>query len=88
MALPTTARMRPPPSTRGAVRLPRLVGQGGAMEVILTGRTVPAEEAGAIGLAEKVVRSGTARAGAEELAHEIARFPQCCVWADLRSVLL
>ena len=70
----------------GTVRLPRLVGQGRAMEIILTGRTVPASEASTIGLCERLVPSGQARHAAEELAHEIARFPQACVQADLTSV--
>jgi enoyl-CoA hydratase len=70
----------------GTVRLPRLVGQGRAMEIILTGRTVPATEALSIGLAEKLVPTGGARAAAEEMAQEIARFPQDCVVADLTSV--
>ncbi|OLL71064.1 Enoyl-CoA hydratase [Pseudonocardia sp. Ae168_Ps1] len=70
----------------GTVRLPRLVGQGRAAEILLTGRTVPASEALSIGLAEKVVPTGTARAAAEALAQEIARFPQDCVRADLQSL--
>src|SRR5262249_40735466 len=60
----------------GTVRLPRIVGQGRALEIILTGRKVPAEECLAIGLCEYVTPKGGARAKAEELAHEIARFPQ------------
>jgi enoyl-CoA hydratase len=72
----------------GTVRLPRLVGQGRAMEIILTGRKVPAEECLRIGACEKVVPVGTARREAEALAHEIARFPQACVRADRRSVYL
>jgi enoyl-CoA hydratase len=70
----------------GTVRLPRLVGMGRAMEIILTGRKVPAEEALRIGVCEKVVADGTSRAHAEAMAHEIARFPQACVRADRRSV--
>jgi enoyl-CoA hydratase len=72
----------------GTVRLPRLVGQGRAMEIILTGRKVPAEECLRIGACEKVVPVGAARREAEALAHEIARFPQGCVRADRRSVYL
>lgn len=72
----------------GTVRLPRLVGQGRAMEIILTGRKVPAEECLRIGACERVVPVGTARREAEALAHEIARFPQACVRADRRSVYL
>ncbi|HYQ91052.1 MAG TPA: crotonase/enoyl-CoA hydratase family protein [Candidatus Competibacteraceae bacterium] len=70
----------------GSVRLPRLVGQGRALEIILTGRQVPAEEAWRIGLCEQVVESGQARAAAEQMAHEIGRFPQAAVRADRRSV--
>ena len=70
----------------GTVRLPRLVGQGRAMEIILTGRKVPAEEAYRIGLCEKVVRRGAAREAAETMAHEIARFPQAAVRADRANV--
>jgi len=70
----------------GTVRLPRLVGQGRAMEIILTGRKVPAEEALRIGLCEKVVPKGKAREAAEAMALEIARFPQAAVVADRRNV--
>jgi enoyl-CoA hydratase len=70
----------------GTVRLPRLVGQGRATEIILTGRTVPAAEALRIGLCEQVVPTGQARQAAEAMAREIARFPQACVRADLASV--
>ncbi|MFI4987713.1 MAG: crotonase/enoyl-CoA hydratase family protein [Alphaproteobacteria bacterium] len=69
----------------GTVRLPRLVGMGRALEIILTGRKVPAEEALRIGLCEYVVPHGETRAKAEALAHEIARFPQACVRADRAS---
>ena len=69
----------------GTVRLPRLVGMGKAMEIILTGRKVPAEEAYRIGLCEKVVAHGAAREAAEEMAQTIARFPQACVRADRLS---
>lgn len=72
----------------GTVRLPRLVGQGRAMEIILTGRKVPAEECLRIGACEKLVAVGAARRAAEALAHEIARFPKACVQADRRSVYL
>ena len=72
----------------GTVRLPRLVGQGRAMEIILTGRKVTAIESSQIGLCEYVVADGMARDKAEELAHDIARFPQSCVRADRTSVLL
>lgn len=69
----------------GTVRLPRLVGMGRALDLILTGRKVEAEEALRIGLCERVVGPGMARQAAEDLAHEIARFPQMCLRADRRS---
>ncbi len=72
----------------GTVRLPRLVGQGRAMEIILTGRKVPAEEALRIGACEQLVEDGQARAAAEAMAQQIAKFPQACVRADRRSVIL
>jgi enoyl-CoA hydratase len=71
----------------GTVRLPRLVGQGKALEITLTGRKVPAEECYRIGLCEKVVAPGTAREEAEAMAREIARFPQAAVLADRRSII-
>lgn len=70
----------------GSVRLPRLVGQGRAMEIILTGRKVPAAEALQIGMCEQVVAPGEARAAAQAMAHQIARFPQAAVRADRRTV--
>ena len=70
----------------GTVRLPRLVGVGRAMEIILTGRKVPADEALRIGCCEQVVPDGTSREAAEAMAREIARFPQECMRADRRSV--
>ncbi|MDX2015131.1 MAG: crotonase/enoyl-CoA hydratase family protein [Myxococcaceae bacterium] len=71
----------------GTVRLPRLIGQSRAMDLILTGRAVGAAEALAIGLANRVVRKGEVRAAAEALAHELAAFPQTCLRADRRSAL-
>jgi enoyl-CoA hydratase len=71
----------------GTVRLPRLVGQGRALEIAMTGRKVPAEECLAIGLCEKVVPDGEALAAALEMAHEIARFPQEAMLADRRSII-
>lgn len=69
----------------GTVRLPRIVGRGRALDLILTGRKVEAEEALRIGLAERVVPDGRSRAAAEALARDIARFPQACLRADRRS---
>ncbi len=71
----------------GTVRLPRLVGQGRALEIIMTGRKVPAEEALRIGLCEQVVPEGQAREAAERMAGQIARFPQAAVRADRRSAI-
>ena len=70
----------------GTVRLPRLVGEGRAREIILTGRRVDAEESLSIGLCEYIVDEGACRDKAEALAHEIAAHPQICVRADRRSV--
>src|SRR5437868_12463404 len=72
----------------GTVRLPRIVGRGRALDIILTGRKVPAEECHRIGLCERLVPDGTSRSAAEALAHEISRFPQQCMRADRKSVLL
>jgi len=71
----------------GTVRLPRVVGMGRAMELILTGRQVEADECLRIGLCEYVVATGEARRTAESLARAIARFPNHCMLADRRSVL-
>ena len=71
----------------GTVRLPRLVGQGRALEIILTGRKVDAEECLRIGACESVVPEGESRVAAEAMAKEIARFPQACVRADRQSAI-
>ncbi len=70
----------------GTVRLPRIVGLGRALDLILTGRAVGADEALAMGFANRVVDPGQARAAAEQLAAEIAAFPQACLRSDRHSV--
>jgi enoyl-CoA hydratase len=69
----------------GTVRLPRIVGMGRALDMILSGRAVAADEALAIGLATQVVDDGQALAAAQELALRIASFPQLCMRADRAS---
>jgi enoyl-CoA hydratase len=71
----------------GTVRLPRLIGQSRAMDMILTGRAVGADEAYSIGLANRLTQPGGALDGAIALAREIARFPQICMRSDRRSAL-
>ncbi len=70
----------------GTVRLPRIVGVGRALDLILTGRAVSADEALAMGLANRVVAPGQAREVAEDVAREIASFPQTCLRNDRRSL--
>ena len=70
----------------GTVRLPRIVGAGRALDMVLTGRPVEADEALDIGLANRVVEDGTSREAAEELAREIASFPQNCLRNDRKSL--
>ncbi len=69
----------------GTVRLPRLVGMGRALDMILTGRPVAAREALAWGLADRVVAAGAAREEAVKLGREIARFPELCMRTDRMS---
>ena len=70
----------------GTVRLPRLIGESRALDLILTGRAVRADEALAIGLANRVVPTGQALEAARALARQIAAFPQACMRNDRRSV--
>lgn len=69
----------------GTVRLPRIVGQGRANDLILTGRAAGADEALSIGLADRVVAPGAALATALALAESLTRFPQGCLRADFLS---
>ena len=71
----------------GTIRLPRMIGQGRALDLILTGRAVPADEALQIGLVDRVVHAGHALAGAQAMARDLAAFPQAGLRADRRSVL-
>ena len=69
----------------GTVRLPRLIGMSNAMDLILTGRPVEAIEAKNMGLANRIVPHGKSREAAEELAAQIAKFPQMCMRSDRMS---
>ena len=71
----------------GTVRLPRLIGVSRAMDMVLTGRGVGASEALSMGLVNRVVADGASRAAAEELARELAAFPQRCLREDRLSLL-
>ncbi|MGB8876007.1 MAG: crotonase/enoyl-CoA hydratase family protein, partial [Solirubrobacteraceae bacterium] len=71
----------------GTVRLPRLVGMSRAMDMVLTGRPVDAGEALAFGLVNRVVPRGESRSAAEELARQLAGFPQRCLREDRLSLL-
>lgn len=71
----------------GTIRLPRLIGQSRAMDLVLTGRPVDAREAHAMGLANRIAPKGGALAAAQALAREIAGFPQTCLRGDRQSLL-
>jgi enoyl-CoA hydratase len=71
----------------GTVRLPRLIGTGRAMDLVLTGRSVDAAEALAIGLVNRVVPAGSALEAAQQLAAQLSGFPQTCLRQDRASLL-
>lgn len=71
----------------GTIRLPRIVGHGRAMDLILTGRQIKADECLDWGLATRLCAEGDALAQALELAHELCRFPQACMRADHVSAI-
>ena len=71
----------------GTIRLPRLIGHSRAMDLILTGRPVEAREALEMGIANRLVPKGEARAHAIALAKDLAAFPQLCLRNDKRSAL-
>jgi len=70
----------------GTVRLPRIIGMGRALDLVLTGRGVDASEALAMGLINRLVPKGQARAQAEALAHQLSELPQNCLRSDRQSV--
>jgi enoyl-CoA hydratase len=70
----------------GTIRLPRLIGQGRALDMILTGRAVGAAEALRIGLVDRVVPAGTSLDASLALAHQIATHPQACMRSDRLSL--
>jgi len=72
----------------GTVRLPQIVGLGRALDLILTGRAVAADEALAMGLATRVVDDGQALATAQALARELAALPPLCLRSDRRSTYM
>lgn len=76
-----------PMSDGTTVRLPRLIGAGRALDMLLTARKVAGPEAVAIGLADRLVPTGQARAKAIALAHEIAAFPQTAMRSDRMSAI-
>ncbi len=75
-----------PMSDGTTVRLPRLIGMSRALDMLITGRPVPAAEAESIGLITRLVPAGTALDAARSLAHQVAAFPQIALRSDRRSV--